>query len=414
MEASAPALRRTALYEQHRDLGARLIEFGGWEMPVQYRGILDEHRAVRTSAGLFDLSHMGELWISGRGAAEGLAYALVSDPARLAVGRAHYSMICAPHGGIIDDLIVYRVAPERFLVVPNAGNAETVAREMTQRLGEFDAAVDDASLRTSLLAIQGPRAAQILGPLADIDLEPLKYYAAVEGHAAGVPAWVARTGYTGEDGFELFVAWDDAPAAWERLLAAGAGRGLVPAGLGARDTLRLEAGMPLYGNELGLDTNPYEAGLGRVVKLDKPGDFVGRAPLEDVARSGPARALAGLVMRDRGIARHGYPIYAPTGGARDVAPSGGARGEAPSESTRGNAASGRARGDAPIGSVTSGTASPTLGVPIAMAYLPPETSEPGTMVAVGIRDARAAAEVVLLPFYKRQTPARTASGATQG
>jgi aminomethyltransferase len=396
METSAPALRRTALYDLHRDLGARLIEFGGWEMPVQYRGILEEHRAVRTSAGMFDLSHMGELWISGPGAADGLAYALVSDPARLAVGRAHYSMICTSDGGIIDDLIVYRVAPERFLVVPNAGNAEAVAREMTQRLGEFDAAVDDASLRTSLLAIQGPRAADILAPLTDVDLEPLKYYAIVEGHAAGVPAWVARTGYTGEDGFELFVAWEDARHAWESLLSAGAGSGLVPAGLGARDTLRLEAGMPLYGNELGRDTNPYEAGLGRVVKLDKSADFVGRAPLEAVARSGPARALAGLVMRDRGIARHGYPVYAPKAG------------------TPAGAASGGARGEAPIGSVTSGTASPTLGVPIAMAYLPPETSEPGTMVAVGIRDARAAAEVVPLPFYKRQTPARTASGTTQG
>jgi aminomethyltransferase len=396
MEASAPALRRTALYDKHRDLGARLIEFGGWEMPVQYRGILEEHRAVRTSAGLFDLSHMGELWISGPGAAEGLAYALVSDPPRLAVGRAHYSMICAADGGIIDDLIVYRVAPERFLVVPNAGNAEAVAQEMTKRLGRFDAAVDDASLRTSLLAIQGPRAAEILAPLTDVDLEPLKYYAIIEGHAAGVPAWVARTGYTGEDGFELFVSWEDAIPAWETLLAAGEGNGLVPAGLGARDTLRLEAGMPLYGNELGRDTNPYEAGLGRVVKLDKPGDFVARAPLEAVARSGPARALVGLVMRDRGIARHGYPVYPPSAG------------------TGGDASSGDTQGEGPIGTVTSGTASPTLGVPIAMGYVPPETSEPGTMVAVGIRDARAAAEVVPLPFYKRQTPAPSASGARQG
>jgi aminomethyltransferase len=407
MEASAPALRRTALYDRHRDLGARLIEFGGWEMPLQYRGILEEHRAVRTSAGLFDLSHMGELWISGPGAADGLALALVSDPARLAVGRAHYSMICAPDGGIIDDLIVYRVAPERFLVVPNAGNAETVAHEMTQRLNGFDAAMDDATLRTSLLAIQGPRAAEILAPLTDVDLEPLKYYAIVEGHAAGVPAWVARTGYTGEDGFELFVAWEDAQSAWETLLTAGANSGLVPAGLGARDTLRLEAGMPLYGNELGRDTNPYEAGLGRVVKLDKPGEFVGRASLEAVARSGPARVLAGVVMRDRGIARHGYPIYAPT------APRSAAKAEGPSAKAEEPSAN-VPDGNDPIGTVTSGTASPTLGVPIAMAYLPPETSEPGTMVAVGIRDARAAAEVVPLPFYKRQTAARTASGATQG
>jgi aminomethyltransferase len=421
MELSAPAIRRTALHDRHRELGARLIEFGGWEMPVQYRGILEEHRAVRGQAGLFDLSHMGELWISGPAAADGLAYALVSDPARLAVGRAHYSMITAPDGGIIDDLIVYRVAPERFLVVPNAGNAETVAHEITERLARFDAAIDDATMRTSLLAIQGPRAREILAPLTDVDLTSLKYYAIVEGHAAGVPAWVARTGYTGEDGFELFVAWDDALIAWERLLTAGASAGLVPAGLGARDTLRLEAGMPLYGNELGRETNPFEAGLGRVVKLDKPGDFVGREPLEAVARSGPSRMLAGLVMRDRGIARHGYPVYAssrstgtgPHGrsGTSGDAPIGtsadapiGTSADAPI-GTSADAPIGTSA-DAPIGTVTSGTASPTLGVPIAMAYVPPEKGEPGTMVEVGIRDARAAAELVPLPFYKRQTPPR--------
>jgi glycine cleavage system T protein (aminomethyltransferase) len=372
---SAPALRRTALHDRHAELGARLIEFGGWEMPVQYRGILEEHRAVRSRAGLFDLSHMGELWISGPAAGEGLAYALVSDPPRLTVGRAHYSMIVAPDGGIIDDLIVYRIAPDRFLVVPNAGNAQIVSREITERLRGFDAAVDDATMRTSLLAIQGPRAAEILAPLTDVDLASLKYYSIAEGHAAGVPVWIARTGYTGEDGFELFVAWDDAPTAWERLLAAGADAGLVPAGLGARDTLRLEAGMPLYGNELGRDRNPFEAGLGRVVKLDKAADFVGRGSLQEVAKSGPRRTLAGLVMRDRGIARHGYPVYAR--------------------------ASGTGTADPAIGEVTSGTASPTLGVPIAMAYLPPDRGEPGTMVEVGIRDARAAAEVVPLPFYKR-------------
>jgi len=372
---SAPALRRTALHDRHAALGARLIEFGGWEMPVQYRGILEEHRAVRSRAGLFDLSHMGELWISGPAAGEGLAYALVSDPPRLTVGRAHYSMIVAPDGGIIDDLIVYRVAPERFLVVPNASNAEIVSREVTERLRGLDAAVDDATMRTSLLAIQGPRAAEILAPLADVDLASLKYYTIAEGHAAGVPAWIARTGYTGEDGFELFVAWHDALTAWERLLVAGADAGLVPAGLGARDTLRLEAGMPLYGNELDRDTNPFEAGLGRVVKLDKAGDFVGRGSLQEVAGSGPRRTLAGLVMRDRGIARHGYPVYAPASGTETAHPA--------------------------IGEVTSGTASPTLGVPIAMAYLPPDRVEPGTMVEVGIRDARAAAEVVPLPFYKR-------------
>ena len=370
---SAPvALRRTALYEQHRALGARLIEFGGWEMPVQYSGIIDEHRAVRTRAGLFDLSHMGELWISGPDAAAALAYAVVTDPARLGMGHAHYSMIVVPDGGIIDDLIVYRIGPERFLVVPNASNREVVAAAVAERLANFDAVMDDASLRTSLIAVQGPRALDILGPLTDADIASLRYYAITEGHAAGVPAWIARTGYTGEDGFELFLAWDDAPAVWDRLMAAGADYGIVPAGLGARDTLRLEAGMPLYGNELDRDTRPAEAGLGRVVKLDKAGDFVGRAALAAAADAGPRKQLVGLVMRARGIARHGYPIYA--------------------------AASPEA-----CGVVTSGTLSPTLGEAIAMGYVPPEHAATGTMVDVGVRAARVPAEIVPLPFYRRSS-----------
>ncbi|MBA3778601.1 MAG: glycine cleavage system aminomethyltransferase GcvT [Chloroflexi bacterium] len=366
-------LLRTSLFERHQALGARLVPFSGWEMPVQYRGILDEHRAVRTRAGLFDLSHMGEIWLSGAGAGAALAHALVSDPPRLAIGRAQYSMICAPDGGILDDLIVYRVAEERFLVVPNASNAPRVAEELRARSSGFDAAIDDASLRTALVAIQGPRAAEILAPLSDVDLEALRYYAIAEGQAAGVPAWVARTGYTGEDGFELFVAWQDAGTVWDRLLEAGDSHELSPVGLGARDTLRLEAGMPLYGNELGPETNPFEAGLDRVVKLDKPGDFVGREILEKIsaAAAEPRKILAGLAVRGRGIARQGHPIYLP--GVTDF-----------------------------VGVVTSGTASPTLGHPIAMAYLPPDASRPGTMVEVGIRASRVPAEVVPLPFYQRR------------
>jgi len=363
-------LRSTALVERHRSLGGRLIDFAGWEMPVQYDSILDEHRAVRERVGLFDLSHMGEVWISGPGAGFGLASALVTDPPRLAEGRAHYSMICAPDGGIIDDLIVYRVAAERFLVVPNASNREAVVAALRERLAGFDAAIDDASLRTSLVAIQGPRAAEILAAQTDVDLSALKYYAIAEGHACGRPAHIARTGYTGEDGFELFVEWDDALPVWDTLLEAGQTHGIMACGLGARDTLRLEAGMPLYGNELDLDTNPFEAGLGRVVKLDKQGDFVGRAALEQVAAGGPAKQLVGLTMRGRGIARHGYTVHAA--GASDQ-----------------------------IGVVTSGAPSPTLGVPIAMAYVPPALSAVGTMVEVEIRSARAEAEIVPLPFYKR-------------
>ncbi len=360
--------QRTPLYEVHREHGARLIEFAGWEMPVQYSGIAAEHAAVRQRAGIFDLSHMGELWVSGPGAGDGLAYALVSDPPRLKVGRAHYTMICDESGGILDDLIVYRIADERFLVIPNASNRETVSAALGERLDGFDAALDDASLRTALIAVQGPDAAAILRPLVDVDLDALRYYSIVEGHAAGVPAYVARTGYTGEDGFELFVAWDDAVTAWQTIVSADSA--LVPCGLGARDTLRLEAGMPLYGNELGVDTNPFEAALGRVVKLDKAGDFVGRTALEAVNEAGPSQRLVGLIVRGRGIARHGYAVLGPD--------------------------------RAPCGTVTSGTLSPTLGAAIAMAYVPPAHAEPGTMLSVAIRDARVPAEVVALPFYTRQ------------
>jgi aminomethyltransferase len=360
--------KETALVDVHRALGARLIDFAGWLMPVQYGSILEEHRAVRERAGLFDLSHMGELFVEGADAGDALAAALVTDPRTLGLGRAQYSMICAPDGGIIDDLIVYRLGPERFLVVANAGNAATVSDELADRLQSWKAVLDDRSLATSLVAIQGPRAAEVLAPLTDIDLTSLRYYAIAQGTVAGIPAHVARTGYTGEDGFEVFVEWRQGPAVWEALAEAGKDAGVSPCGLGARDTLRLEAGMPLYGNELDRQTNPFEAGLGRVVKLDKPGDFVGRAALERAAREPLAKRLVGLRVTGRGIARHGYPL-------RD--------------------AEGRA------GVVTSGSQSPTLGYPIAMAYASPDDGEPGTMLEVEIREQPVAATVVPLPFYKR-------------
>ncbi len=363
-------MRATALLERHRALGARMVEFAGWEMPLQYSGIVEEHRAVRGRAGVFDLSHMGELHVRGAEAGAALAYALVTDPPALAVGRAHYSMICTPDGGVIDDLIVYRLAADHFLVVANAGNAAVVADELRARLAGFDAALDDASLRTSLVAIQGPRAVGVLTPLTDVDLGALRYYAIAEGHVAGIPALVARTGYTGEDGFECFVDWEAGIPVFDALLAAGLPQGVIPAGLGARDTLRLEAGMPLYGNELGRDTTPFDAGLGRVVKLSKPGDFVGRAALAAAQERGRSKALVGLVVRGRGIARHGYPVF-------------------------------RAGSVEAVGSVTSGTQSPTLGEPIAMAYVPADATEAGTMLEIGIRESRVPAEVVPLPFYHR-------------
>jgi aminomethyltransferase len=377
-EASTPAavagedvpeqLHETALIEVHRALGARLIEFGGWLMPVQYAGILEEHRAVRERAALFDLSHMGELGVEGDDAGDALAAALVTDPRTLAVGRAQYSMIVAPDGGVIDDLIVYRLGPERFLVVANAGNAAVVSDELAHRLDGWKAVLDDQSLATSLVAIQGPRAAAVLSTVTDVDVAALRYYAIAEGKVASVPALVARTGYTGEDGFEIFVDWDRGADVWASLATAGKDAGIVPAGLGSRDTLRLEAGMPLYGNELDRDTNPFEAGLGRVVKLEKPGDFVGREALAKVAKDGPAKRLVGLRITGRGIARHGYPVLA---------------------------------GDRETGVVTSGTHSPTLGAPIAMAYVAPADGEPGTILNVEVRGQPVAAEVVPLPFYKR-------------
>jgi aminomethyltransferase len=363
-------LQRTALYDEHVALGARFTEFGGWEMPVRYGSIIEEHHAVRRAAGLFDLSHMGELRVSGSDAATGLATALVSDPGRLRVGRAQYSMICAEAGGVIDDLIVDRLADEDFLVVPSASNREVVAQALRDRLAGRDVSLLDETLSTSLVAVQGPAAVTIVTALTTLDLAAMRPYSAAEARVADLPALVARTGYTGEDGFELFVAWDDGPALWQALSIAGAHHGLVACGLGARDTLRLEAGMPLYGNELDRDTTPFEAGLGWVVKLDREQAFVGRADLERQAGGGLDKQLVGLVLRGRGIARHGYPVGRP--------------------------------GDAePRGIVTSGTLSPTLGEAIAMAFVAPADAGTGTMLEIIVRGTAVPAEVVPLPFYRR-------------
>ena len=365
---SPPVIHDTPLASRHEALGARMIDFAGWRMPVQYGSILDEHRAVRERVGLFDLSHMGELLVEGADAGEALAGAVVSDPPALAIGRAQYSMITAPDGGVLDDLIIYRLAGDRFMVVANAANAQVVSDELAERLGKARAVLDDQSLATGLVAVQGPRSTDALAPLTGVDLAGLRYYGIVEGHVAGIPAWIARTGYTGEDGFEVFVDTARTGELWDALLERVQDLDGRPVGLGARDTLRLEAGMPLYGNELDLTTTPFDAGLGRVVKLAKSGDFVGRTALEKVAADGPRRRLVGLTVEGRGIARHGYPVHA---------------------------------GERRTGVVTSGTQSPTLGTPIAMAYVTPTDAEPGTMVDIEIRDARVPARVVPLPFYRR-------------
>ncbi len=360
--------RATPLLERHEALGARMVDYAGWRMPIQYAGIIEEHRAVRERAGLFDLCHMGELFVDGPEAGDALAGAVTTDPRALANGRAHYSMIVGPDGGILDDLIVYRLADDRFLVVANASNATVVSDALAERIAGRRAVLDDRSLATALVAIQGPAARGILAPLAGLDLDAIRYYGIAEGPVAGIPALVARTGYTGEDGFEVFVEAASGATVWDALMEAGRPAGLVPVGLGARDTLRLEAGMPLYGNELDRQTTPFEAGLGRVVKLAKEGGFVGREALARAAETPPRRRLVGLVVRGRGIARHGYPVWA---------------------------------GERASGTVTSGTLSPTLGVPIAMAYVAPADAAPGTMLDVEIREARPAAEVVPLPFYTR-------------
>lgn len=376
--------KTTPLHDEHVALGASLTGFGGWLMPLRYTSDLAEHRAVREAAGLFDLSHMGEIHLEGAQSGLALDVALVGKASAIGVGRARYSMICADDGSVLDDLIVYRLADEHFLVVANAGNAPRVASELVARAAGFDTVVTDRSAETALVAVQGPQAEEIVASLtADGDVATvrgMRYYASAEATVAGIGVLVARTGYTGEDGFELFVPADRAVELWRALLAAGEGRGLVPAGLSARDSLRLEAGMPLYGHELDETTTPYEAGLGRVVKLDKtdadgaPLPFVGRDALAARAQSAPARVLVGLRGEGRRPARAGY----------DVVQRGldGAVG-------------------AVVGHVTSGAPSPTLGHPVAMAYVTPEVSAEGTELAVDVRGRAEPFVVVPLPFYKR-------------
>jgi aminomethyltransferase len=382
VKSSAERARQTPLHAVHERLGATMTSFAGWQMPLRYASETAEHLAVRRAAGLFDLSHMGEITVAGPGAGAALDYALVGNLSALRPGRARYTMICAEDGGVLDDLVVYRLDEDEFLVIANASNTDVVFESLRDRAAGHDARVIDATGDYALVAIQGPAAAGILAPLAGgLDLGAIRYYAGVFGEVAGHRAWVARTGYTGEDGFEVFCRPEDAVPIWEALTAGGtrassgassgadSGAGLVPAGLAARDTLRLEAGMPLYGNELGPDVTPFEAGLGRVVKFDKPGEFVGREALAARASAGPARRLAGLTIQSRRIARHGYPVLAD---------------------------------GKTCGTVTSGAPSPTLGVPIAMAYLEPGADAGDHVLSVGIRGEEVPVQLTDLPFYRRR------------
>ncbi|WGW11345.1 glycine cleavage system aminomethyltransferase GcvT [Saxibacter everestensis] len=368
-------LQHTALYAEHEKLGASFTDFGGWQMPLKYSSELGEHHAVRNAAGLFDLSHMGEVWVTGPEAAELLDYALVGKLSAIKVGKAKYSLICNEDGGILDDLITYRLAEDRFLVVPNASNAPTVAAAFQQRAANFDAVVDDQSLSTSLIALQGPKAEAILlrlvaGDQADAVRE-LRYYAAIELRVAGIDVLLARTGYTGEDGFELMISNSDAVALWTQLLETGADDGLKPAGLACRDSLRLEAGMPLYGHELNVDITPAEAGMGKIVSYAKDGDFVGRAALEPAKDVEPEHVLVGLRGTGRRAARAGYGVHVD---GADVA----------------------------VGEVTSGAPSPTLGYPIALAYVERSKAAEGTELTVDLRGKREPFIVVKPPFYRRE------------
>lgn len=359
----------TALHDVHAELGARFTNFGGWDMPLKYSNELDEHRAVRTSAGIFDLSHMGEVRVAGPAAAEALDYALISKISAVEIGRAKYTMICTPEGTIIDDLIVYRLGEDEFLVVPNAGNAPTVAAELAARAAEFDCTVTNESAETSLIAVQGPDAEAILASLPGANpqaLHDVKYYAFFNGEVAGHAAMIARTGYTGEDGFEIFVPNAAAHDVWNAVYSTGK---VVACGLACRDTLRLEAGMPLYGNELSLELTPVDAGLGMVAATKTKEAFVGRDAIVAAKEKGTTRILKGLVGEGRRAARSGYPVVV---------------------------------GDEEIGQVTSGALSPTLGHPVALAYLESSRAEAGTQVEVDIRGKRFPYTVVDLPFYRRQ------------
>lgn len=366
--------RSTPLADRHRAAGASFTDFGGWSMPVRYTSDLAEHHAVRTTAGLFDISHMAEFSVDGEGAGAFLDAALAGRLSTLAVGKAKYSLLLAETGGIIDDLIVYRLGGQSYLIVANAGNREPVATALAERAdGEDGVVVADVSDNYALLALQGPEAPAIIAELAGLDhvlpaLSELKYYAWASARYRGDDILILRTGYTGEDGFELLTPASAAPALWDGLLAAGAAHGAVTAGLAARDTLRLEAGMPLYGHELSLEMVPAQAGLGRVVAADK-GAFVGKEALEAHARS-DAPVLVGLVSEGKRAGRAGYAVL---------------------------------MGDTVVGDVTSGALSPTLGYPIAMAYVQPSASEVGTELFIDVRGTKIAATVTALPFYRRNS-----------
>ena len=368
---SEAPLRRTSLYENHKKAGGRIVPFAGWEMPVQYTGIVDEHTAVRTAAGMFDVSHMGELELRGPRAVEVVDWVITGDASKLVDGQAVYTCACNERGTILDDLIVYRAAADRVLVVCNASNRPKMSAHFAEA-AKGKCEFDDRSDETALVALQGPKAFDVLARAGAeaAKLSELKSFHFRDATIANVRCTAARTGYTGADGVEIFCPWNDAPALWERLLEVGKDLGLKPAGLGARDTLRLEARLSLYGNDIDETTNPLEAGLGWIVKLDKASDFLGKSALKAVKAAPLPRKIVGFEVTGKGIARHGYPLRDPEGKE--------------------------------VGLTTSGSPCPTVGKNLGLGYVPTAMSAVGTKLLVDCRGKNVEAVVVPTPFYKRK------------
>jgi len=362
-------VKRTPLNQVHRELGARMVDFGGWDMPVQYSGVIEEHLAVRQAAGLFDVSHMGEIEVRGSNALDFIQHLTINDAAKMVDGQVQYSAMCYPEGGVVDDVTLYRFSAEHFLFCVNASNTDKDFAWMQQVLA--DAAMADVTLKNrsaefAQIALQGPKSAEILAHLTDVSLADIAYYHFREGTVAGVSMIISRTGYTGEDGFELYLPSTAAVDVWQRLMTTGSGHGLMPIGLGARDTLRLEKGYALYGHELSREISPLEAGLAWITKLDKA-EFVGKAALVAQKSDGVPRRRIGLVMQERGIPREGYPVFA---GGREV------------------------------GIVTSGTMSPSLKVGVALALVEPGAAGVDGELEVAVRNRCMRAKVVRPPFLK--------------
>ncbi|MBI2687530.1 MAG: glycine cleavage system aminomethyltransferase GcvT [Acidobacteria bacterium] len=369
MESASGVLLKTPLNAVHRASGAKMVDFGGWDMPVQYSGILDEHATVRTRVGLFDVSHMGEIQVTGPQALELVNWVSCNDAGKLQVGQAHYSGLILEGGGFVDDILVHKFAGDHYFLCVNASNQDKDFAHIQEQntLKKFDARVENIGPTLSQIAVQGPRAVETLQKLTKTELAPIKYYWFATGEVAGAPATIARTGYTGEDGFEIYIANSEAPRLWGELLSAGEEFGIKPAGLGARNTLRLEAAMALYGHEITDELNPLEAGLSWIVKLGKS-DFLGKRKLEEIKAAGLKRKLCGFKMTGRGIGRDGYPIQVD---------------------------------GAEAGWVTSGGPGPTVNMNVGMCYLPVEKSNIGQPIQVMIRNQAADAEVIGTPFYKR-------------